>query len=80
MSVNFKVYYQNKTLHEYFLGHSYMFDAAEMLNPYKVLHRYSHNIFNPLLHRYSFLRLLQQTAFENIVTKAEIVPSGLKKL
>ena len=24
---------------------------------------------NPLLHRYAFLRLLQQTTFENIVTK-----------
>ena len=28
--------------------------------------------FNPLLHRYSFLRLLQQTTFKNIVTNGEI--------
>ena len=27
---------------------------------------------NPLLHRYLFLRLLQQSTFENIVTKGEI--------
>ena len=33
------------------------------------------NRFNPLLHRYSFLRLLQQTTFENIVTKEEIAPA-----
>ena len=31
---------------------------------------------NPLLNRHSFLRLLQQTTFENIVTKEEIVPAG----
>ena len=31
--------------------------------------------FNPLLHRYSFLRLLQQTTFENIVTKEETAPT-----
>ena len=29
-------------------------------------------LFNPLLHRYLFLRLLQQMTFENIVTKEEI--------
>ena len=33
-------------------------------------------MLNPLLHRYSFLRLLQQTTFENIVTKEEIAPAG----
>ena len=32
--------------------------------------------FNPLLHRYSFLRLLQQTTFENIVIKDEIAVWG----
>ena len=31
---------------------------------------------NPLLHIYSFLRLLQQKTFENIVTKEEISPAG----
>ena len=34
--------------------------------------------FNPLLHRYSFLRLLQQTTFENIVAKEEIASAGAK--
>ena len=33
-------------------------------------------IFNPLLHRYSFLGLLQQTTFANIVKKEEIAPAG----
>ena len=32
------------------------------------------NGFNPLRHRYSFLCLLQQMTFENIVTKEEIAP------
>ena len=32
-------------------------------------------LFNPLLHRHSFLRLLQQTTFENTVTKEEIAPA-----
>ena len=32
--------------------------------------------FNPLLHRYSFLCLLQHTTFENIVTMKEIAPAG----
>ena len=31
--------------------------------------------FNPLLHRYSFLHLLQQATFKNIVTKEEIAPA-----
>ena len=31
---------------------------------------------NPLLHRYSFYRLLQQTTFENIVTEEKIAPAG----
>ena len=31
--------------------------------------------FNPLLHRYSFLHLLQQTTFENNVRKEEIAPA-----
>ena len=33
-------------------------------------------LLNPLLHSYSLLRLLQQTIFENIVTKEEIAPAG----
>ena len=32
------------------------------------------NVINPLLHRYSFL--LQQTTFENILTKEEIALAG----
>ena len=35
----------------------------------------TNNFINSLLHRYSFLRLLQQTTFENIVTKEEIAPA-----
>ena len=37
-------------------------------------------ILNPLLHRYSFLRLLQQTTLENIVAKEEIAPTKLSNL
>ena len=33
---------------------------------------------NPLLHRYSFLHLLQQTTFENIVAKEEIAPKAFQ--
>ena len=34
-----------------------------------------HSGLNPLLHRYSFLRLVLQTTFENNVTKEEIAPA-----
>ena len=37
--------------------------------------QYNSYFFNPLLHRYSFLRLLRQTTFENIVAKEEIAPA-----
>ena len=33
-------------------------------------------MINPLLHRYAFLRLLQQTTFEDIVAKKEITPAA----
>ena len=42
---------------------------------YAVWYDIKHNAINPLLHRYSFLCLLQQMTFKNIVTKEEIAPA-----
>ena len=49
------------------LIHFYTLASSEFNNFFSLNGR-----VNPLLHRYLFLRRLQQTAFENIVTKEEI--------